>query len=198
MKELRTPPRHDWKIALISSLLALAAGTARAAAETTSSGGAACATNTGITLSPGFCATIFADNLGHVRHLTVSPDGIVYANSWSGRYFHNDTPPADGFLLALKDSKGTGHADVVLRFGERPAEGAAGGSGIAIYKNALYAELNDKIVRYALAPGQLVPTGKPEVIVSGMPLTGDHPMHPFVIDAKGEIFVDSGSATNSC
>ena len=31
-----------------------------------------------------------------------------------------------------------------------------------------------------------------------MPLTGDHPMHPFVIDAKGDLFVDSGSATNSC
>ena len=31
--------------------------------------------DTGITLSPGFCATIFADNLGHVRHLAAAPDG---------------------------------------------------------------------------------------------------------------------------
>ena len=64
--------------------------------------------DTGITLSPGFCATIFADNLGHIRHLVVAPDGIVYANSWSGRYYHNDKPPADGFLLALQDTDGTG------------------------------------------------------------------------------------------
>lgn len=42
--------------------------------------------DTGITLSPGFCATVFADNLGHVRHLAVSSDNVVYANSWSGRY----------------------------------------------------------------------------------------------------------------
>jgi hypothetical protein len=67
--------------------------------------------DTGITLSPGFCATIFADNLGHIRHLVVTPDGIVYANSWSGRYYHNDKPPADGFLLALQDTDGTGPAN---------------------------------------------------------------------------------------
>ena len=45
--------------------------------------------NGGLTLSPGFCATIFADNLGHVRHLVVAPDGTLYANTWSGRYFPN-------------------------------------------------------------------------------------------------------------
>jgi glucose/arabinose dehydrogenase/mono/diheme cytochrome c family protein len=159
---------------------------------------AACPADTGITLPPGFCATIFADNLGHVRHLTVGANGVVYANSWSGRYYHNDTPPRDGFLIALEDSKGTGHADVVMRFGEPPATGAAGGTGIALYGDALYAELNDKIVRYALSPGRIVPSAEPEVVLSGLPLTGDHPMHPFVIDAQGELFVDLGSATNSC
>ena len=36
------------------------------------------------------------------------------------------------------------------------------------------------------------------MIVSGLPLTGDHPMHPFRIDAQGALYVDLGSATNSC
>jgi mono/diheme cytochrome c family protein len=36
------------------------------------------------------------------------------------------------------------------------------------------------------------------VIVSGLPLTGDHPMHPFAIDPQGALYVDLGSATNSC
>jgi len=31
-----------------------------------------------------------------------------------------------------------------------------------------------------------------------MPITGDHPMHPFAIDAQGNLFVSMGSATNSC
>ena len=38
---------------------------------------------------------------------------------------------------------------------------------------------------------------KPEVVLSGMPLGGDHPMHPFAINAKGQMFVDMGTATNS-
>ena len=42
------------------------------------------------------------------------------------------------------------------------------------------------------------PAAPPEVIVSGLPLTGDHPMHPFAIDAQGALYVDLGSATNSC
>jgi glucose/arabinose dehydrogenase len=43
-----------------------------------------------------------------------------------------------------------------------------------------------------------MPAGTPQVIVSGLPLSGDHPMHPFVIDPKGHLYVDLGSATNSC
>src|SRR5215475_8236726 len=70
--------------------------------------------NGGITLSPGFCATVFADKLGHARHLVVAPDGVVYVNTWSGRYFHNDTPPAGGFLIALQDTTGNGQADKVV------------------------------------------------------------------------------------
>src|SRR4029078_5247943 len=38
----------------------------------------------------------------------------------------------------------------------------------------------------------------PEPMVSALPLTGDHPMHPFAIDAKGNLFVDVATATNSC
>ena len=33
-------------------------------------------------------------------------------------------------------------------FGQTLAEGGQGGTGIAIYKDWLYAEINDKIVRY--------------------------------------------------
>ncbi len=156
--------------------------------------------NGGITLPPGFCASVFADDLGHVRHMSVAPNGVLYVNTWSGRYFHNDTPPPGGFLIALRDSKGEGHADVIERFGASKAQGSAGGSGIAYYNGAIYAEQNDKIIRYVLPkdPVSIAPTGEPDIIVSGLPLTGDHPMHPFIIDAKGNIYVDIGSATNSC
>jgi glucose/arabinose dehydrogenase/mono/diheme cytochrome c family protein len=128
----------------------------------------------------------------------VAPNGVVYVNTWSGPYFRNDTPPPGGFLLALQDTTGDGRADVVLRFGPGAESGNAGGTGIALYRGALYAETNDRIVRYALPTGAIAPSGPPEVVVSGLPLTGDHPMHPFKIDAQGNLFVDLGSATNSC
>jgi glucose/arabinose dehydrogenase/cytochrome c5 len=155
--------------------------------------------NGGLTLSPGFCATVFADNLGHVRHMVVAPDGTIYANSWSGRYFLNAPPaPPGAFLIALKDTKGDGRADVNQRFGPSPDKGGAGGSGIAFYRGAIYAEEKDRILRYPLTPGSLVPAGEPQIVVSGLPLTGDHPMHPFVIGANGDLFVDLGSISNAC
>ena len=153
--------------------------------------------NGGLTLSPGFCATVFADDLGHVRHLAIGPGGVIYANSWSGRYYGDIPSPAGGFLIALKDTNGDGKADQITRFGATAAEGDAGGLGVAVYKGFVYAEMNDKIVRYAIPAGG-VPSGKPETVLSGMPLEGDHPMHPFIIDPKGQIFVDMGTATNSC
>jgi glucose/arabinose dehydrogenase len=153
--------------------------------------------NGGLFLSPGFCATVFADNLGHVRHLVAAPDGTLYANTWSGRYFKT-APPPGGFLVALRDTKGDGHADVIQRFGVTSESGGTGGTGIALYNGALYAEENGRILRYALAAGERVPSGQPIVVLSGLPLTGDHPMHPFAIDSKGNLFVDLGSATNAC
>src|SRR5438093_11202039 len=154
--------------------------------------------NGGITLPAGFCATVFADNIGHARHLVVAPNGVVYVNTWSGRYYGNDTPPAGGFLVGLQDSKGEGRADFQIRFGDSVQTGSAGGTGIALYRGALFAEVDDRIVRYALPATGIAPTEAPTVIVSGLPLTGDHPMHPFVIDARGALYVNSGSATNAC
>ena len=154
--------------------------------------------NGGLSLSPGFCATVFADNLGHVRHMVVGPDNTLYANTWSGRYFPNAPPPPGGFLVALKDTRHSGHADVISRFGVTVQEGGTGGSGIALFNGGLYAEENGRILRYQLEEGALPPKGPPRVIVSGLPQTGDHPMHPFIIDKKGSLFVDLGSATNAC
>ena len=154
--------------------------------------------NGGITLPAGFCATVFADNIGHARHLVVTPNGVVYVNTWSGRYYGNDTPPAGGFLVALHDTRGDGRADVQVRFGESVQTGSGGGTGIALHRGALFAEIDDRIVRYALPATGIAPTEAPAGILSGLPLTGDHPMHPFAIDTRGALYVNSGSATNAC
>jgi glucose/arabinose dehydrogenase/mono/diheme cytochrome c family protein len=49
-----------------------------------------------------------------------------------------------------------------------------------------------------LTAGTIAPSGSAETIVSGLPLTGDHPMHPFVIDSDGSMYVDVASASNAC
>ena len=154
--------------------------------------------DSGLKLPAGFCATIFADGIGHARHLVVAPSGVIYVNTWSGRYYGNDTPHAGGFLVALLDKAGTGKADVNERFGETVQSGGAGGTGIGLYKGSLYAEINDRIVRYSLSPGSTTPKDPPVTIIAGLPLGGDHPMHPFIITADGSMYVDVASATNSC
>jgi glucose/arabinose dehydrogenase/mono/diheme cytochrome c family protein len=154
--------------------------------------------DSGLTLPAGFCATIFADGIGHARHMAVAPNGILYVNTWSGRYYGNAAPHAGGFLVALQDKSGAGKADVIERFGETAQNGGAGGTGIGIYNGSIYAEINDRIVRYSLAPQSITPSGPGVTVVSELPLGGDHPMHPFIIDAAGNMYVDIATATNSC
>jgi len=192
---------------LLSALVALAAmymGSSLAPAQNKSNPAAeakskACPNDdSGLQLPTGFCATVFADDIGHARHMVVAPSRVLYVNTWSGRYYGNDTPHAGGFLVALQDKSGTGRADVIERFGETVQSGGAGGTGIDMYKGSIYAEINDRIVRYLLPGGSIVPSGSADTIVSGLPLGGDHPMHPFIINAEGSMYVDVASATNSC
>ena len=197
--------RAAWPALGVLAIAACGGSQAKAPAASSDSSATAAATpkgcdadNGGLTLPAGFCASVFADKLGHPRHLAVAPNGVVYVNTWSGRYYGNDTPPAGGFLVALQDTTGDGHADVIDRFGDSAQAGGHGGTGVALHGNYLYAEESDRIERYTMPASGIVPAGRPDVIVSGMPLGGDHPMHPFAIDSSGAIFVDMGSASNAC
>ena len=189
-------------LTLVVMLSALCVGSSYVSAQTKSAAkpkSAGCAgKDSGLKLPAGFCATIFADDIGHARHLVVAPSGVVYVNTWSGTYYGNKPSHEGGFLVALQDKSGTGKADVNERFGETEQSGGKGGTGIGIYNGALYAEINDRIVKYALPSDSIVPKDSAEIVVSGLPLGGDHPMHPFIIDSKGSMYVDVASASNSC
>ena len=123
-------------------------GDTAAAARSAGDTSAACpADNGGITLPTGFCATVFADTVGHARHMVVLPNGTVYVNTWSGRYYGNAPAPRGGFLVALRDTTGDGVADVRVRFGDSVRSGGIGGTGVALYDGDLFSEANVKIVR---------------------------------------------------
>jgi glucose/arabinose dehydrogenase len=154
--------------------------------------------NAGLTLPSGFCASVFADNLGRARHLTVAPNGDVYVNTWSSSYTELKNAPG-GYIVALRDANRDGKAEVVERFGTVHQNGkAGGGTGIAVHGGLVFVEDNGKIVRYRLSGGKLVPTGNPDVILSGMWTERGHIMHPFAITSNGVMYVNSGSITNSC
>ena len=157
-----------------------------------------CEGDAGIAVPAGFCASIFADNLGHARHLAVAQNGDVYVNTWSSMYTMMKNAPG-GYIVALRDTDHDGRAETVQRFGTVHQDGKpGGGTGIAVHGGALYVEVDNKIARYALGPDALVPQSEPETIVAGLPQGGDHPMHPFAIAADGLLYMDSGSPSNSC
>src|SRR5260370_37340445 len=77
----------------------------------------------GLQLPAGFCATVFADDIGHARHMVVAPSGVLYVTTWSAEYYGNDTPHAGGSLVALQDNIEKGKAGGNERLGENVHNG---------------------------------------------------------------------------
>ena len=140
-----------------------------------------------ITLPAGFCATVFADGVGRARHVTVSPSGDVFVAI-------ADAPDgtSTGHVMALRDEDGDGVAERQETFG------MPGGNGIAWHEGRLFFAQNDRILRYAMPDGTLVPEDAPEIVVTDLPAEGNHPAKTVVVTETGELFVNIGSATNAC
>lgn len=156
------------------------------------------ADNGGITLPEGFCASVFADQLGHARHIAIAPSGDVYVNTWSSNY-NRRTNAAGGYIVALRDADRDGRAETIERFGTTHQDGRpGGGTGIAVHAGSLYVEVHGRIVRYALTPDALIPATGPDTVLSGMPTDGDHPAHPFAIASDGTMYVNAGSLSDAC
>ena len=136
----------------------------------------------GITLPPGFRALVFADNVTApreaLRFLVVAPNGDVYAKS------------ARNGIYALRDSNGDGRADQVEHFG------SGNGTGIALRDGWLYYSTTKSVHRYKYTPGQLVPAGEPETIVSDLPDRNQHNAKAFTFDGDGQLLVEVGSPYN--
>lgn len=152
-----------------------------------------CDVNNGdITLPAGFCAVVVADLVmdgkpAAARHLVVTPNGDVFVAINPGT-----VNPSFG-IIGLRDIDGDGHADQQSQFSAN-----LGGSGLAWGDGLLYFGANERVLRFTLPPGQLNPTGNPDVVVSGLPATGDHVSKTLVLANAQTLFVNIGSAGNAC
>jgi glucose/arabinose dehydrogenase len=168
-------------------LLCVLVGTAHAQTQ-------ASACTAGLQLPAGFCASVFAEGASGARHIVVAPNGDVFVNTDAARARRSasgTSTTTTGGIIAFRDTNGDGKADRQERFG------VGGGTGIALAGNLLYATAGNSIVRYRLEPGLLTPTGKPDTVVTGLPMTGSHHSHNFVLQGQS-LYINIGSATNAC
>lgn len=137
--------------------------------------------NAGITLPKGFCAMIVADSLAAPRHMVAMPNGDLFVSSMKSG------------VIALRDTKGTGRADVIEDW-----KGTFRSSEVRMHKGYLYTETSNAIIRFPVKAGSLTASGPADTIVSGFPAAGNHTTKTFVIVDDATMYVDIGSATNSC
>jgi len=134
-------------------------------------------------LPAGFCAQVFADDLGALRHIAVAPSGDVYVARWA-------TANEPGGLVALRDTNHDGRVDVT-RWIEN-----SGGAGLALTADAVYMATWTEVLRYPLVDGALLPRAHPDSIVVGLPRSG-HGARSIVV-ADGRLYLNVGAPSNSC
>jgi glucose/arabinose dehydrogenase len=140
--------------------------------------------NGGLTLPEAFCAAVFTNDVGPVRHLAAAPNGDLYAATSGG--------VLRGGVTGFRDADGDGVPEARASFGPR------GVNDVAVHDGFLYLALRDRILRSSLAGGRLEPEGDAETIVSGLPDDGDHEAKTFAFPGGSVMLVKIGSASNSC
>jgi glucose/arabinose dehydrogenase/mono/diheme cytochrome c family protein len=140
--------------------------------------------NGGITLPEKFGAVVVVDTLGGGRHMAINANGDIY--------LHLSRLTRDGkAIVALRDSTGDGHADIIKGFSD------VTGTGIELHNGYLYYSDATHIYRSKMADGQLLPDEARETMVT-MVEGGGHLARTLTFDNKGGMYVNIGSLSNCC
>jgi glucose/arabinose dehydrogenase len=146
----------------------------------------------GITLPPGFTATVFADDLPAPRHLAVRDNGDVFVTLRNTRQLLNPDESRDG-LAALRDTNADGVADVIERFGRGDTH-----TGMAIYDDHLFYSSATAVYAIPL-DGNLAPHGESQLAIGGFGNSGGgHSAKPITFDGEGHLYVQAGVPSNAC
>jgi glucose/arabinose dehydrogenase len=141
--------------------------------------------NGGISLPPGFCALVAADNIGPARHIVVAANGDVYVALLSDDHH-------SGGIVALRDSDGDGRLETKETFG------TGSSTGVALRNGYLYVAHVNSVERFKMTPGQLKPSGDAEVVVSDLPGVDEHGDKGIAFDGEGSLYVNVGAPSNAC
>jgi glucose/arabinose dehydrogenase len=137
-----------------------------------------------IRMPPGFCATVFSDSAGVARHLVVRKNGDVIVGMLDQRR-------VAGGVLVLRDADKDGHADAAEQFGE------GGVHGVALSGDStLFVSTADAVIRYRLTDS-MVPKKHVDTLVTGL-AKRPIPSHSLALDARGNLLVNIGAASNGC
>lgn len=132
-------------------------------------------------LPAGFSVAVWADGLGNPRMMAFGPDGTLYV-----------TRRQQGDVLALRDLNGDGRADEQ----QVVASNLTGVHGITVRDSALYLATPTHVYRAdILSNGTL---SAPQVIISDLPLGGQHPNRTLGFGPDGLLYITVGSTCNAC
>ena len=137
----------------------------------------------GLTLPPGFHATVVAEGLGSIRHMAVRDNGDIYVSTRHGR----DQPSVGIIALHLGPDHKAAQTEHFSSIDQA--------TGIRVYKGALYAASATAIYRFPLDPKTLVPAGSPQTIVGDLTSTNTHIL---AFDGKGKLYVSFEGGGNLC
>lgn len=140
--------------------------------------------NAGLKLPEGFSALVFADTLGHARHLDVNANGDVYVSLSQAKN--------GGGIVCLRDGDGDGKADIIKY------HGIYDGTGIKLHNGYVYVGADTLIVRYKLIDGELVPQTNAEIVAKGFLAQSQHATKPITFDQAGNMYVTVGAPSNAC
>ena len=145
--------------------------------------------NGGLILPDGFGALVVIDSVGPSRHIAVNENGDVYVKL--------RTEEGRNGNIALRDIDGDGKSDIVQRFGDYPNDGRFA-TEMRIHKGYLYFSSEHVVYRQKLSETELIPVGKPEVLVTDIYPMRWHNSKVLAFDNQGGMYVTFSAPTNAC
>jgi len=147
------------------------------------------ADNGGLFLPDGFGALVVADSVGPTRHLAVNDNGDIYVKL--------KIIEGDRGNVALRDTNNDGKADIIQRFGDYPNDGSFA-TEMRVHNGYLYFSSELVVYRQKLTPPELIPVGKPEVMVIDHHPIQWHNAKSLAFDNSGGMYVTFSAPTNIC